>query len=352
MSDEDLIGRIRAAVNSEAGPVDAALADRLLHGTARRRRTRRAAALTVAAVVLVGAGLAGATLRAGGDGSTLRIDSAGPDLGREGPAAEGTVTLEQAAREGADGTAECNAYAANNPGPGGGTVNTGATLYAAYLTDAQGLNQWMQEAHWGAGTVAEEPPATHRQLVALCWFTGNVGPGPDVTAPTDDYTHQFLLIQVDPPQPGPEFFLGDNRSPRAIAVVAPPVPTNQTSTAALRAFPQPPGVQILPELPARTPPEPDTAGHSPATEVTTPPIQYGISYTVGAGAYDEQVSQPAFDACVASPGASFGGADQSLPPGLSVQFVGTESQRAALVKCLRALPDTQLSGPFNLPNGS
>lgn len=84
-------------------------------------------------------------------------------------------------------------------------------------------------------------------------------------------------------------------------------------------------------------------------EVRLGPLQYGISYTVGADEYDEEVSQPAFDACADLPGASFAGSEDSLPPGLSVRFQGTQAEQEELVACLRALPDTRLSGPFEVP---
>jgi hypothetical protein len=81
------------------------------------------------------------------------------------------------------------------------------------------------------------------------------------------------------------------------------------------------------------------------------PVQYGISYTVGADEYDEEASQSAFDACADVPGASPAGVDQSLPPGLSVRFTGTKAQQEDLEACLRALPDTRLHGPLEVPDG-
>jgi hypothetical protein len=81
------------------------------------------------------------------------------------------------------------------------------------------------------------------------------------------------------------------------------------------------------------------------------PIQYGVSYTVGADEYDEEASQRAFDACADLPGASPAGVDQSLPPGLSVRFEGTKAQQEDLETCLRGLPDTRLQGPFEVPDG-
>lgn len=101
-----------------------------------------------------------------------------------------------------------------------------------------------------------------------------------------------------------------------------------------------------------TSPKADVGPARGAVPSDTAPIQYGISYTVGPNEYDAQVSQPAFDACAGLPGAFFAGAAESLPPLLSVQFVGNESEKADLVACLRALPDTQLSGPFNVSNAS
>ena len=72
---------------------------------------------------------------------------------------------------------------------------------------------------------------------------------------------------------------------------------------------------------------------------------------MGAEEYDEAASQPAFDACAELPGASFAGSEDSLPPGLSVRFEGTTSEQAALESCLQELPDTRLSGPYEVPDG-
>lgn len=82
------------------------------------------------------------------------------------------------------------------------------------------------------------------------------------------------------------------------------------------------------------------------------PVQYGISYTVGAAQYDERTSQAAFDTCADLPGASFVGSEDSLPPGLSVRFEGTRTEQEDLETCLRALPDTRLTGPYDVPDGS
>jgi hypothetical protein len=92
-------------------------------------------------------------------------------------------------------------------------------------------------------------------------------------------------------------------------------------------------------------------GGAERNEPRVGPIQYGISYTVGADEYDEEASQSAFDACADMPGASFAGSEDSLPPGLSVRFEGTKPEQADLEACLRALPDTRLSGPYDVPAG-
>ena len=81
-------------------------------------------------------------------------------------------------------------------------------------------------------------------------------------------------------------------------------------------------------------------------------MQYGISYTVGADAYDQDASQQAFDACAGLPGASFAGSEDSLPPGLSVRFEGSKSEQGVLEACLAELPDTRRSGPYEVPKGS
>lgn len=82
------------------------------------------------------------------------------------------------------------------------------------------------------------------------------------------------------------------------------------------------------------------------------PIQYGILYTVGADDYDEEASRRVFDACAELPGASFAGSEDSLPPGLSVRFEGTKAQQEDLEACLRALPNTRMAGPYDVPDNS
>lgn len=82
------------------------------------------------------------------------------------------------------------------------------------------------------------------------------------------------------------------------------------------------------------------------------PVQYGVGYTLSADQYDEKTRQPPFDDCAGLPGASFAGSEDSLPPGLSIRFKGTKAQQRDLEACLRALPDTRLTGPFEVPTGS
>jgi HSP20 family molecular chaperone IbpA len=70
---------------------------------------------------------------------------------------------------------------------------------------------------------------------------------------------------------------------------------------------------------------------------------------VSAAEYDEEASDSDVRTCAELPGATPSGVDTSLPPGLSIRFEGTEAEQKELEECLRALPDTRSTGPFELP---
>jgi hypothetical protein len=265
MSDEELAGRLRAAVLREAEPVtDDRLADRLLHGTARRRRGRRAAALAVTAGVLAGAGLTGTVLLTGGEDALSGGDVAGaPDDPPPLSVSEAeAVTVEQAAREGVDGTAECESDAISAPQPDGAGVVPKLTLYAAYLTDPEGYEQWERE--YTGGDTARDKRAGAGSLLALCWFTGDVPADQSVGGPPARFTHQLVTVQLTGPASTAGLRL-DARSPRPLPVLAPPAPTDLPAGASLRSFPQPDGIRVLEELPPRP------AAPSPAEPVNCTP---------------------------------------------------------------------------------
>lgn len=257
MNDEDLVGRLRAAVLREAGPVaDDALADRLLQGTARRRRARTAGVLAAAALALAGAVLGAGALLTGGDDTLSGGELAGSpdDLPPLTVQEAGAVTVEQAAREGVDGTAECQSDAISAPAPGGAGVTPGLSLYAAFLTDADGYEQWSRE-YAGGFTVSQDGQSAGRALVALCWFTGDVPADLSVGRPPADPTHQLVAVQVSGTAGMPGLRL-DARSPRPFPVLAPPVAADAPADASLRSFPQPEGVSVVDELPPRPTPSP------------------------------------------------------------------------------------------------
>lgn len=269
MNDDDLIARVRAAVQNEAGPGDDALAERLLHGTARARRARRAGALTLAVVVLAGAGVAGKSLVAGDGDSTLRIQSADNPPPAGHPETAGAVTVEQAARQGLDGAAECNALAATNAGDDtGGDITTPLRLTGAYLTDTDGLEAWTRE-YSGAFTTWTVPPPI--ETIAMCWYSGDVPADLSVGPATAEFDYQLVAVHVGDPNDGSALRL-DMRSATPFPVMAPPVPAGTPAKAPLRTFPQPDGVPVVDELPPGLVPLPPEPG---ATQGGLPPLPPG-----------------------------------------------------------------------------
>lgn len=80
-------------------------------------------------------------------------------------------------------------------------------------------------------------------------------------------------------------------------------------------------------------------------------VLYGIRYNVGPDTYDDRQAKAALDECLALPGASFSGQDDSLPPQPSVRFKGEPQDQDALERCLKELPGAVVSGPRPVPSG-
>ena len=80
------------------------------------------------------------------------------------------------------------------------------------------------------------------------------------------------------------------------------------------------------------------------------PLIYGVGYTVGADQYDHADATRRYKRCADLAGAKEEGEDQSLPPGRTVRFQGTEAEQVALVACLKSLPNAQVNGPFSPPS--
>lgn len=264
-NDEQLGVRLRDAVAREAAAVpdgQGALAERLVRGTRQRRGRRTINAAAVIAVVLIVAGVgttAGLLLSAQGNDALI-----GPDMAGGEPAGPpmsvseaGVVTAEMATRQGLDGARQCLSEA-GKPMPEGAGVDPGLMLYAAYLTDAAGLERW-SETYSGSYVLSQSEPSGSSELIAICWYSGDVprdgsAGGPGLPAPT----HQLVVLQVGGPAGAPGL-RQDFRYSRPLPVLAPDPPAGLTpddpiSRQGLRAFEQPEGVAIVEQMPRRTPP--------------------------------------------------------------------------------------------------
>ena len=271
MTEDEVVARLRAAVAGETARSAAALDDllqRVLRASRAARRRRSVITAAAAVVVLVAAAVGVDAV--GRDDDTLvgpdRADSS--SSGRPPTVAEaGAVTREMAAREGLDGTPQCRSEAVTAPAPQGAGIATDLSLYAAYLTDAQGYERWSGE-YSGFSSFSLEAPA-QSGLIALCWYTGSVPEDTSVGGVRPDFTHQLVAVQLT----GPQTTAGlrsDMRSPRPLPVLAPPVPADldeqdPVSRQGRRSFPQPSGVPVLDELPRRVEPS------SPAPPVDCTP---------------------------------------------------------------------------------
>ena len=78
-------------------------------------------------------------------------------------------------------------------------------------------------------------------------------------------------------------------------------------------------------------------------------IFYSVRYTVSGDEYDAAKAEAALERCTDLPGASMGYTETSDPPGFTVRFSGTADEQDRLEACLRALPDTEISGPRPVP---
>lgn len=134
--------------------------------------------------------------------------------------------------------------------PDGAGVTPGLSLYAAYLTDADGYEQWSRE--YGGGGVFIDAQSTGREFLALCWFTGDVPADLSVGRPPAPATSQLVVVQLSGTA-GTAGLRLDARSPRPLPVLAPPPPANASADAFLRSFPQLDGVPVVDELPPRPP---------------------------------------------------------------------------------------------------
>lgn len=262
IDDEQLAVRLRQAVADEAARVpggQGALADRLIRGVPQRGRwSLSAAAVVTAALVVTGLGATGLLLT-GGEDALVGPDAASD--GQTGPPITvfeaGAVTVEMAARAGLDGTAQCESEAIK-PMPEGAGVDPRLTLYAAYLTDPAGLERW-SSIYSGGYVISQDEPSTTEELIAICWYAGDVprdgsAGGPGLPAPT----HQLVTLRIGGPE-GTPGLSQDFRSPRPLPVLAPDppaglAPDDPISRQGLRVFDQPDGVSIVERLPRRTPP--------------------------------------------------------------------------------------------------
>jgi hypothetical protein len=76
------------------------------------------------------------------------------------------------------------------------------------------------------------------------------------------------------------------------------------------------------------------------------PLIYGVSYTVSADEYDDVAAEAEYEKCAALPGARAEGTDDSLPPGRTLRFTGSEAEQEEVAKCLASLTGAEVNGPF------
>jgi hypothetical protein len=76
------------------------------------------------------------------------------------------------------------------------------------------------------------------------------------------------------------------------------------------------------------------------------PLIYGVTYTVSADEYDDVAAEAEYEKCAALPGARAEGTDDSLPPGRTLRFMGSEAEQKAVAECLASLTGAKLNGPF------
>lgn len=88
---------------------------------------------------------------------------------------------------------------------------------------------------------------------------------------------------------------------------------------------------------------------TPTATVANGTTRYGLSYG-DPGAYDAGRDEPLIEACLALPGTSEVGVDQSLPPGYSVLLTGTE-RAAAFQRCAADLDNVTVRNLDATPSG-
>lgn len=72
--------------------------------------------------------------------------------------------------------------------------------------------------------------------------------------------------------------------------------------------------------------------------------EYGVFYTVGPDAYDDDKALRDLEPCLDIDGADEAGQADSLPPQRSIDFAGSEENQRLLEECLAGLPGTRVTG--------
>lgn len=72
--------------------------------------------------------------------------------------------------------------------------------------------------------------------------------------------------------------------------------------------------------------------------------EYGVFYTVGPDAYDDNKALRDLERCLDIDGAEDDGQADSLPPQRSIDFAGSKDDQRLLEECLAGLPDTRITG--------